>query len=375
MDPEANPYPLRGTARIVIDAQAGSCGKGKTAEWLSRRFPPRVAVSTFGPNAGHTIQIGERKLVLRHLPAAALLDDTLIYLAASAVIDPRVLAEEVAHVEGHGVKPLHGRLLMHPRAAVIWLKHRELEGSLIGIASTMKGIGAALADKVMRHRNIVANDPVLSWYCRPIEEKPSWLSDVLACGGDIQIETSQGFDLCINHGIEYPHCTSRQIGVCQALADCGLPRTTKTVTYAVVRPFPIRVGNTKDPESGVSYSSGGYGDSTEITWEQIADSAGIPTTEMNALREQETTTVSKRLRRVFTFSWTRFFRFAEVNQPDFIVLNFADQLDWKARGVTSLSELPPRVTDFVALLERVAPVVCVGTGPASHECVELGGAR
>jgi adenylosuccinate synthase len=76
-----------------------------------------------------------------------------------------------------------------------------------------------------------------------------------------------------------------------------------------IRTFPIRVGNTLD-----GYSGGWYPDQTEITWDEL----GV---------KPEYTTVTKRIRRVATFSWGQFDDALHANDPDFVFINFLNYLD------------------------------------------------
>ena len=70
------------------------------------------------------------------------------------------------------------------------------------------------------------------------------------------------------------------------------------------RSYPIRVGNTDKGTSG-----GWYPDQQETTWEAL----GV---------EPELTTVTKRVRRVATWSWQQFTDAVRANEPDAIWLGF-----------------------------------------------------
>jgi adenylosuccinate synthase len=361
----------KGRANIVIDGQAGSCGKGKTAAYLALRHKPHAVVACFGPNAGHTVLLPDgRKFVFRHLPAGSVHQDAAIYIGAAASIDIFVLRDEIGQIESNGIE-VRDRLHIHPRAVVITDEDKDLERlSLQGIASTMKGVGAAQARKVMRSARLAQDETVLAQYVNRWQGNP--VLDEIEHGRSVLVETSQGFDLCINHGIDYPRCTSRQINAAQALADLGLPPGAVGDVYGVIRPYPIRVGNITEGDSVVGFS-GPYADAQELMWDQVARSAGMPLSEFDALLQQEKTTVTGRLRRVFTFSWKRFRAFCCANRPTQIVLNFADQISWSNREARDFAGLSERTRSFIDALDNCAeaPTRLIGVGPRNDQVVDL----
>jgi adenylosuccinate synthase len=355
---------------IVIDAQAGSCGKGKVAAFLALKNQPSVVAAGFGPNAGHTVWLGEgslaRKLVFRHLPAGSVCKSADILIGAAAIIDLEVLNAEILAIETAGI-PIRDRLRIHPRAVVITDKDKMQEAqTLRGISSTMKGVGAAQASKIMRQAMLAGDYPSLQPYTK------KWSDRFLLRSihqESVMLETSQGFDLCLNHGVSYPFCTGRQINAAQVLADFGIPLATSPVEIVgVVRPYPIRVGNISATETSGPYAP----DTKEISWEKVAKDAMMPPEAVAAMLEQEKTTVTQRQRRVFTFSWERFKRFCEANQPTMLALNFADQITYKDRLATKRAELSIKTQRFLNDLEQTseAAVGLIGTGPLNSQMIE-----
>lgn len=358
-----------GTATVIVDGQAGSCGKGKIAAYLGLRESPTIVVSNFGPNAGHTVYHKEHKLVFRHLPAACVSSGSVIVLGAGSVIDVKVLQNEIKQTEAAGVS-VRDRLFIHPRAVVIDETDRNAEAGGWGIASTGKGVGAAMARKLRRSSDlcIAWKDSFCSQFTGMLDTVPDYLAGMIANHASVLIETSQGFDLCINHGVSYPYCTARQVSATQALADCGLPATCLGRVFGVVRPWPIRVGNTEIGESG-PYAS----DAVELDWHHVAEFAGMNAEQEDAMLDQEVTTVTGRQRRVFSFSNKRLRQFANMVGPTDLVLTFADQIDVNARGASNPSELGSAVMDVVSNIEGVSrvPIRFVGTGPGTDDIVEL----
>jgi adenylosuccinate synthase len=293
------------------------------------------------------------------------------------------LLKEIAEcgLESSGDLNPENRLWIHERAGVITQTHREEECTTTGtkhIASTMQGCGAFLSDKIMRRKELkLARDYTeLTNYMsanfvklQDYDEKSmsTCLVRKMQLGFTILHEGSQGFSLDINHGSHYPQCTSRGTTAVQNLADMGLPFRSVGDVYLVIRPYPIRVGNIVEDGKLIGHSGGTYSGQEEMTWEQVAEAAGAPPEVMKG----ELTTVTKRLRRVFSFSGEQLLQAAVVNGATKIALNFANYIDWSCYGTNDYHSLPNKVYDFMHMCEDIAqiPVTIVGTGPQNdHVC-------
>ena len=290
-----------GKANIVIDGQFGSTGKGLLCGWLAKKYMSHnwdAGVSIGSPNAGHTWQSRwpSKKIVCRHFPVSSVVAELPAYLSAGAIVDPKALAEEVEKFN-RGVWVSQGVAVVNDEHVCkdVFTKNK--------IASTGKGVGPALMEKISR-----TGAPRLADDGRfrvvPESEMRERLRDHMGQGGKLLVEVPQGVGLGINSGM-YPHVTSREIGVSQALADCGLHPSELGDVYMTVRPYPIRVGNTQN-------SSGPFWpDSEEISWEGI----GV---------EPEFTTVTGRMRRVASFSWAQFRQSVAWVRPTHIFANFCN---------------------------------------------------
>jgi len=294
----------------LVDGQFGSTGKGALAGWLARQALEQGYLDSFegsicsnGPNSGHTSYFDGRKIVLKQLPTfgvhAHLMGCSLpIYLSAGAVIDPGILADEAKE---YGVN-----IFVHPNAAVVTSDDKQTEkgGYIKMVASTQSGTGAALARKIYRRPDAIAKNA--------LEFMPPNVSitnhRLKPEDGAYFMEVAQGFSLGINSEF-YPHVTSRECTVMQGIADARLPPTQVVRTYMSVRTFPIRVGNLGDISSG-----GWYEDQEETTWGDL----GV---------EPELTTVTKRIRRVATFSEEQLIDAVRANDPDFIFVNFLNYMN------------------------------------------------
>lgn len=290
-----------GKASILIDGQFGSTGKGLAAAVVALRSPPDICVTNASANAGHTTILEDgTKYVAYHIPTAALVcPEAIAYLDAGAIINPDLLEKEIEALQFNT-----DRLYIHPNASIIEPEDLEYEADTKSgtakISSTQKGTGRAFARKIMREGRVAKWLPSLPGKIRKMD-----LANELEMGKSVMIEVPQGYSLS-NHGVFYPYCTSRNINVAQAFSDAELHPSFLGNTIMTVRSFPIRVGNIPGGSSG-----GCYEDQNEVSWELL----GV---------EPEITTVTKRIRRVFTFSTTQYGDALREIRPNVVFANFCN---------------------------------------------------
>ena len=75
---------------VVVGAQWGDEGKGKIVDIFTERADMVVRYGG-GPNAGHTLVVGDEKLVVRLVPSGVLRPDVTCVLGQGMVIDPKSL--------------------------------------------------------------------------------------------------------------------------------------------------------------------------------------------------------------------------------------------------------------------------------------------
>jgi adenylosuccinate synthase len=356
----------RGKFNVVIDGQWGSCGKGLIAGYLAEKYGAEVASTNNLPNAGHTVVWPDgRKFISKVLPISGATSgagpDVLLGPGAGFFID-RLMEE----IEETRISPK--KVFIHPRAMVVTKQHAETEAgnqanSTKHIASTMQGSGIVQAERLMRGASVkLARDfPELQQFI--VDDWIGQITNYLDRGAMWLHEGSQGFSLGMLHGSHYPQCTSRECTTAREMTDMGVPPQSVGDVYLVIRPYPIRVGNVIENGVQLGYSGDCYEDHHEISWADVHKSAGYP----DSHQLSELTTVTKRVRRVFTFSKKQIWQAARVNGATKIVLNFANYLDYKCYGTrgTVRSMLPYKVQDFMGMLEELLnlPVALVGTGP------------
>lgn len=301
-----------GKMSIIMDGQFGSTGKGLISSIIATdETDANWSVTNNASNAGHTFDLndGLGKRTVYHLPVYGVINKTAnIYLCAGAMVDIDTLRKEMLDF---GVTK--DRVFIHPNATIIEKCDKEGEANGSGaskIASTQKGCGHALARKLNRAGNVAKNF---------VSELPATVSDinlmrVMDKGESVVMEIPQGFGLSLN-SMFHPHCTSRDITVMQALNDARVHPSYLGPVVMSLRTYPIRVGNLVDKSTGeqVGYSGDVYPDQKEVSWEEL----DLPA---------ELTTVTKRVRRVFTWSNTLFYDACDVNRPTHVFLNFCNYL-------------------------------------------------
>lgn len=330
---------------VVCDLQFGSTGKGLLAGYLTATGQYDTIICANMPNAGHTTVLPDgTSWVHKAMPNGLSPSEegsnvpavTRVMIAAGAVFDPARLAEELHHIT-NVLDFAYVDLYIHEAAGILKPEHKAAEAAnLSRISSTMQGSGEAVCSKVRREPDaIVANNEELMAKHGLLDfvvKQDEWL-DVLESADRILVEGSQGYSLGISAGF-YPYCTSRECTAARILADCGIPPLWLDKVYGVARVHPIRVGNTVDGHSGDCYH-----DQEETTWEAIGQTP-------------EKTTVTQRVRRVFTWSDDQFKEAVLANSCTNVLLNFANYDYQKA----------------LEIVERYPEIIThVGVGPRNDQ--------
>lgn len=317
-------------ASFILGGQWGSCGKGAVAASIAYQLAKRgegfdIVTTNAGAQAGHTSTHDDTTRVVFHLPTAPLIMQEegivgpMVYLNAGSIIDPDVLHQEL-HEQRRWFDHLGAQFFIHPNAAVITKECKDAEmaadSAQTKIASTRKGVGQALARKVLRSGMTARDHPYLLQFVRRID-----LNFHLRQGHSVLVEVPQGHDLSLD-GPFYPYCTSRNCSVMQAASDAGIHPHFHGKTALVLRTFPIRVGDITEqidvpgqPDANVIKTLGTSGschlDQREVSWGALDQTPEI-------------TTVTKRVRRVFTFSKDQAEAAMAAARPDVIQLTFCD---------------------------------------------------
>lgn len=299
-------------AYMILGGQWGSEGKGLFAGFMAKQRQPDAVVSQFGPNAGHTWYEGDKPIVFKSFPVASVAPSVEnIFLGPGSVINPDTLEKELDNIWG---MISDKTIYIHEAAAIVLPGDISAERERVEhIASTMQGTSEAMIRKIKRVGNYPAK-MALGHLKHRLEVVNHW--DYMALMRHhvrvLQIEGAQGMDLSLNTGWTYPYVTSRDCTPAQILADCSVHPSDLGGIYACIRTFPIRVGNITGGNGLVLGNSGPcYPDQYEMTWADVG-------------QKEEYTTVTKRVRRVFSFSILQIEKLLNDVRPTGIFLNFAN---------------------------------------------------
>ncbi|MBI4452457.1 adenylosuccinate synthase [Candidatus Woesearchaeota archaeon] len=134
----------------VIGMEWGDEGKGKIIDFLAEKADV-VARFNGGNNAGHTIEVGNNKLVVHLVPSGVMYKNKLKIIGNGLVVDPKVLLGEMKNLDKNKIKITPDNLAVSENAHVILPKHIEEDKKAGGtIGTTARGIGPAYTDKAAR---------------------------------------------------------------------------------------------------------------------------------------------------------------------------------------------------------------------------------
>ncbi len=271
---------------VVIGAQWGDEGKGRIVDLISEKVDIIVRYQG-GNNAGHTIVIGDEKIILHHLPSGILRENKLSVIGNGVVVDPKVLLGEIKELRAAGYTADETNLRISDRAHVIMPYHRAIDlarESMNGkgkIGTTGRGIGPVYEDKTARRgikfADLIDPDSLSSRLKEVLEERNLYLTKVL--GGDaldfeeifdeyseygkelkklscdvstllnnsisegqtVLFEGAQGALLDIDFGT-YPYVTSSSSGSGGASIGTGVSPTTIDTVLGIAKAYTTRVG-------------------------------------------------------------------------------------------------------------------------------------
>ena len=271
---------------VVIGAQWGDEGKGRIVDLISEKVDIIVRYQG-GNNAGHTIVIGDEKVILHHLPSGILRQDKLSVIGNGVVVDPKVLLQEINELNSAGYSADEKNLKISDRAHVIMPYHREIDlarESMNGkarIGTTGRGIGPVYEDKAARRgikfADLLDPDSLSARFKEVFEERNAYLTKVLggnplyfeeileeyaeygrelkrfSCdvstllnesiskGQNILFEGAQGALLDIDFGT-YPYVTSSSAGSGGASTGSGVGPTKIDTVLGIAKAYTTRVG-------------------------------------------------------------------------------------------------------------------------------------
>ncbi|MBS1743479.1 MAG: adenylosuccinate synthase [Bacteroidetes bacterium] len=283
---------------VILGLQWGDEGKGKIVDFFAKDYDV-IARFQGGPNAGHTLYVGDKKIVLHQIPSGIFHDDKTNLIGNGVVLDPVVLKKECDAVASLGVD-YKKNLFISERTHLILPTHRaldkasELSKGQEKIGSTLKGIGPAYMDKTgrnglrvgdlldknfttqyiklrMKHQRLLDNfnfqEDIHQWeeeFFEAVEllrefkivNGEYFINEKLQAGKKVLAEGAQGSMLDVDFGT-FPFVTSSSTisaGVCSGLGIA--PQKIKEV-IGITKAYCTRVGSGPFPTE-LSDSTGDF---------------------------------------------------------------------------------------------------------------------
>ncbi|MDD4180973.1 MAG: adenylosuccinate synthase [Victivallaceae bacterium] len=269
---------------ILVGTQWGDEGKGKLIDVLTRDCDMVVRFQG-GNNAGHTVEIGDKKFVLHLVPSGIFRPGVACLIGNGVVVDPVALTVEMRNLEKSGLDV--STVELSDKAQLIFDYHRNIDsakeaadGGNKKIGTTKRGIGPAYSDKAERCgiRGWMLKDPVKlkeAFYEQAekynvifarkgvelINIDESWtkvadaaaylekhvadtvisVNNAIKAGKKILCEGAQGMLLDVDHGT-YPFVTSSNTISGGACTGAGIAPTHIRDIWGVLKAYTTRVG-------------------------------------------------------------------------------------------------------------------------------------
>ncbi len=271
---------------VILGTQWGDEGKGKLVDLLTEHADVVVRFQG-GNNAGHTVVVKGKQVILHLIPSGILHPKKKCIIGNGVVVNLDVCLEEIEALKEQGYFQDDSQLMISARANLIMPYHKEIDLARENkeganrIGTTGRGIGPAYEDKVGR-RGIRFSDLFDEGFFRDklqaiLEEKNFYLTQYFSQEGldfkelyektleqfqrlkgyvsdtslvisqciaekkKIMFEGAQGTLLDIDHGT-YPFVTSSNTVGGAVCSGSGIGPTTIDTIVGVCKAYTTRVG-------------------------------------------------------------------------------------------------------------------------------------
>jgi len=272
---------------VVIGAQWGDEGKGKVVD-IYTEFADDVVRYQGGNNAGHTLVVGDEKVILHLIPSGILHEGKRCVIGNGVVLDPEVFIMEITRLKANGYLKDDSALLLSEALHIIMPYHkridiaREAKSGAKKIGTTGRGIGPAYEDKtgrrgirlmdlldekaftrklkeVLDEKNLILTqllgaepfsfEEIYNEYMGYAETLKKYAADTslllhkdIEAGKSLLFEGAQGTLLDVDHGT-YPYVTSSSTCAGGACTGSGVsPRQIHEV-IGISKAYATRVGS------------------------------------------------------------------------------------------------------------------------------------
>ncbi len=140
---------------VLLGLQWGDEGKGKIVDYFAGKYDAVVRFQG-GPNAGHTLYVNGKKVILRTIPSGIFHEGVINLIGNGVVLDPVAFQVEAEELSALGID-LKKKLYISEKTSLILPTHRALDKASEmakgkeKIGSTLRGIGPAYMDKTGRN--------------------------------------------------------------------------------------------------------------------------------------------------------------------------------------------------------------------------------
>lgn len=272
---------------VVIGAQWGDEGKGKVVD-IYTEYADNVVRYQGGNNAGHTLVVGEEKVVLHLIPSGILHEGKRCIIGNGVVLDPEVFIREITNLKAKGRMKDDSVLCLSEGLHIIMPYHkrvdiaREAKSGDKKIGTTGRGIGPAYEDKIGRRgirlcdlldksifemklrealeeKNFLLEkflgdkpftfEEIFTEYCGYAEILNKYVADTslmlhkeIKAGRNILFEGAQGTLLDVDHGT-YPFVTSSSTCAGGACTGTGVSPRDINEIIGISKAYVTRVGS------------------------------------------------------------------------------------------------------------------------------------
>ncbi len=269
---------------VILGLQWGDEGKGKIVDYFAPGYDV-IARFQGGPNAGHTLYVEGKKIVLHQIPSGIFHENKINLIGNGVVLDAVTLKKECEAVEAMGIK-CRKNLYISERTHLILPSHRaidkasEMAKGNEKIGSTLKGISPAYMDKTgrnglrvgdildrnfvtsyiklrLKHQKLLENfsfaEDISQWeeeffealdFLRSLQivNGEYFVNDAIQSGKKILAEGAQGSMLDVDFGT-FPYVTSSSTITAGVGSGLGIaPQKIKDV-FGITKAYCTRVGS------------------------------------------------------------------------------------------------------------------------------------
>ncbi|MCX6351077.1 MAG: adenylosuccinate synthase [Bacteroidetes bacterium] len=407
---------------VILGLQWGDEGKGKIVDLLSSQYDI-IARFQGGPNAGHTIIIGDKKFVLHQIPSGITRSGVMNVIGNAVVLDPTILLKEITALEAEGIE-VRSRLLVSRKSNLILPGHRlidawqEESNANGGVGSTKKGIGPTYQDKTGRFglrigdlhaanfdqlynkakerhlrllRAVGFADEIddAAWLIAADEVRRTlttvdseiYINEALNAGKRILAEGAQGTLLDIDFGT-YPFVTSSNTVTASACTGLGISPKKIGKVYGVFKAYSTRVGEGPFPTELLDET----GEMIRKKGHEFGSTTGRPRRcgwlDMDALKYAIMLNGVDELfmMKIDVLSGMDSLSIGEAyNNNSFaglsfnkdVTVNYTQMQGWQEeiRGTTDYNKLPDAAKTYISQIEKLAglPISLISTGPEREE--------